>query len=132
MKNNHKWTTCRDSIGERFDGDIFDTKEEAIADLKKEIEAGLYEGVKKQGYFWVGQILSYSSHQFMNAEDILQNAADYALDEAGEFAEDWLSFISKEQKEELDKLLAEWVEKNVGEPNFFQIINSEKVIVEEK
>lgn len=128
---NLKWTTSRDSIGERFDGDYFETKEEAIESVLADIEKGDFDGVKEQGFFWVGQIIEHAPDAFLDADQLIDNAWEMAGDEAGEFADDYLQDVTKEQKDELQKLLRDWVIKNHLEPDFFKIVNSEKVTLKE-
>lgn len=125
---NNKWSISPD--GEDFNyGDFFETKEEAIVSFRKDLSSGGYDKVKEQGFFWVGQCREHSISEFLNAEDVIENAWQMASDNNGEYAEDYLSDVSKEATKELDDLLIAWAEKHDLYPNFYQIINSEKVIL---
>jgi len=123
MSKNGKW--CTSANGETFDGDFFETKAEAIHDFIEKKKQGSEEHQVK--VFWVGQASKFIASQFINADRIIDDAQDCAVCEAGEYADDWLSFISKEEMKELDDLLEKWVKKNKLEPNFYQIRNSERI-----
>lgn len=122
-----KWVISTDSIGSDFDcGDFSDTKEEAIVAFRKDLADGDYDDVKKQGFFWVGQTVAHSVTRFFNADEVIDRAADIADDVGGEFAEDYPD-VTQEARDELDELLLNWATKYSLEPNFYEIINSEKV-----
>jgi hypothetical protein len=127
--NDGKWCVAHDYAGEYFNGEFFNTKEEAIDNFKKEIEEEDFSETKKRGYFWVGQCFHFSAGEFFNADNIIDNAWELADGEAGEFAEDYLQDVTQEQKDELDNLLMSWVIKHNLEPRFYRIKNSEKVLL---
>lgn len=115
-----KWTTSLD--GELFNGEIFDTKEEAIEYMKNDLST---EDLK-QG-FWVGQIVEVNAIQCVDADDVIDDAWQRANDEYGECAEDWLTDVGEKEKQQLNDLLQKWFAENNLEPYFYSIINSQKI-----
>lgn len=122
-----KWTTSTN--GSEFDGQNYDTKEEAIESMRKMVDQGYYGIIKERGKFWVGQIYCYAPDQFFLAEDLIDGAWQRANDESGEYAEDYLADVTDEQKDELSQLILGWVEKHDLKPNFYGIKNSEEVAI---
>jgi hypothetical protein len=104
----------------------FDSKEEAIEYGKKEFSA-LFNG--ERGIFYVGQIESYIP--FICGDRILEQVSEDAYIEVGEPAEDYLSNVKIEHvrllEERLNKVLNEWIEETNNQPNFFKVVNVEKV-----
>ena len=119
MKNN-KWTTSLD--GELFNGEMFDTKEEAIIDMASNLDTkNLKEG------FWVGQVKECHTSDFIDCDSMIENAQCQADDVADEASEDYLSDITEEKKEELNELVRKWFDDNGFKPDFYSVINVEKL-----
>lgn len=55
-------------------------------------------------------------------QEILQEAAH---GEGSEFAEDYLEDLSKEQLDDLTRIVTEWLNKNAAQPTFFSVRNVE-------
>lgn len=111
---------------EIWNGEEFDTREEAIIEGKKEIEE---EGLPNDS-FEIGQI----AEVFVSGVDvdyILENVAENTTDEVGEVGEDYLDDVTKEDRDELEEKLNEvlfkWIKEHKYEPNFFKIENTEKI-----
>lgn len=116
IKENKKW--CTSSDGEHYNGEPFNTKEDAISDGKL-----VYGGDD----FYVGQIVQIYSSQLFDVDWMLDSMNERAQDEAGDAGEDYLCDVTKEQKEDLEKTLEKWFKKNGLEPTFFGIENEEKI-----
>ncbi|SET40173.1 hypothetical protein SAMN05216326_12510 [Nitrosomonas marina] len=71
----------------------------------------------------------FTNSRFMDAESIIEDARDKAWDLAGEFSEGYLENIPKEKVDELDKLLADWFDTNVGQPDFYSVKNIKKITI---
>ncbi len=123
MKNG-QWTTSIN--GEIYDGENYDTKEEAIVEYRKEIK----KWEKQPSEFYVGQIEMVFTSQFVNVETIIDDIQCQAQDICGEVAEDYLYDIPEKQKEELEKLIVGWFDKNGYAPTFSKIVKTEIVKVE--
>lgn len=77
----------------------------------------LYKGVKKQQTF----------EDFLRVDAILDNMAELAYEECGEWAEDYLCGVSKDQKKELEKVISAWAASNNISPSWFMIEQIEEI-----
>ena len=61
----------------------------------------------------------------------LDHITNAAYDEGGEYAEDYLSGVTKEQEAELDKMVEDavnaWADKHGLQPTFYRVINAKEV-----
>lgn len=48
---------------------------------------------------------------------------EWAYDECGEWADQYLDDLDKEKIDELSKVIADWIEKNAEAPNFYTVEN---------
>lgn len=119
-----KW--CYSFNEENFEGD-FETKEEAIA------EAIWYykDDEKDQDFIWIGQTKAISLG--VNVDRIIEDLGEEAYDQAGEYAEDYLTKVaSSHQKvleERLNEVLVAWMKEFKYEPNFWTVTNIRKIDV---
>lgn len=127
MKNlEGKWiVNLRDD--DVWDGsEWFHSKEEAIKFGKEEFSS-FSNG--ETGFFYVGQIESYVPS--ISADRILEDISEDAYSEVGEPAENYLVGVKIEQvkllEERLNQVLHEWLKETNNQPNFFKVINVEKV-----
>lgn len=108
-----KWAWSTDE--ERFAGDVFDTRDEAIADAVRELNPG--------ERFWTGQYadIRWSVH----ARHILEDVGEQAFNEAGEASEDWPADYSRAEEGELSARLTEtlrkWFEEKNDRPHFWRV-----------
>lgn len=119
-----KW--CYSFNEENFEGD-FETKEQAI-------EEAIYyykDDEKDQDFIWVGQTKNISLG--VNVDRIIEDLSEEAYDQAGEYAEDYLTTVeSSHQKvleERLNEVLVTWMKELKYEPNFWTVTNVEKIDV---
>lgn len=67
---------------------------------------------------------------FISVDDIFDQLACQASDHAGEAGEEWLSFIPKEEKNELEnslnRVFKKWMKKTNNEPHFYRVENIEQ------
>lgn len=75
---------------------------------------------------WVGENSYVTAHEFIDADDVLENAQQRADEHAGECAGDWLSWFGKEKRAELEVLIGDWLQENEP-PRFWTIENPRKV-----
>jgi hypothetical protein len=121
---NGKW--CYSFNEENFEGE-FDTKEQAVA------EAIWYykDDEKDQDFIWVGQTKPISSG--VNVDSIIEQLGEEAYDQAGEYAEDYLTNVTLNHQrvleERLNEVLLAWMKEYNYEPNFWTVENIEKVDV---
>ena len=79
-------------------------------------------------YYGIGIFKTHKD--FIDADDIIERAKDRAHEDS-EYAEGYLDDITKEQEQELNKLIIDWFNKNVKQPTFFEIKKSNKMSREE-
>lgn len=73
----------------------------------------------------------FKSHKdFIDADDIIERAKDRAYED-NEYAEGYLDDITKEQEQELNKLIIDWFSKNACHPTFFTVEKSEEITIEQ-
>lgn len=73
---------------------------------------------------YVGENIKFTAHDFISAQNILEEILESACDECGENAEDWLDDLlkNKDKKAELTKLIGDWLEAN-AKVNFWAVKN---------
>lgn len=114
---------CHSSDGENFNSDDFETREDCIADA-----------TENYGYtsFYIGQAVDFKPHIYI--DDLLERMNEQACEQCGEYAENYLYYVSDKDKKELSDKLNEvfqaWAKKTGNEPTFFTVDNVEKIEVE--
>lgn len=103
----------------------FDSKEEAIEFGKEEYP---YED------FYVGQMYDLKFEEkelYDSSERIIGELSDNLYEQVGECSENWWISITKEQEEDLNKMINEtvikWIEKNKLQPSCFKIDDVELI-----
>ncbi len=71
----------------------------------------------------VGEVQQVATRQLVSADAIIEYMQVQAYDFSGEASEDYLASVTKEQQEELERLVIEWADR-VEKPGFWQVINS--------
>jgi len=132
--NSGKWMF---NIGndEVWTGEYYDSKQEAIEEGKSELEDSNRIRIQKDKEliksFNIGQVEEVYSCG-VDVDFILENVAENTVDgmEAGE---DYLCDVTNEHnaelEQELNDVLFAWMKKYNYEPNFFKIVNIEKIYV---
>lgn len=122
-----RWTYEVNLNSDIWNGEIFDTKEEAIAEGRK--EAIEY----KKDSFKVG-IIEESTNFGVDVDQVIENIQEAMYDEVGEVAEDYLDDVSKkdalELEEKLNEVFYRWQEEHNYKPSFYKVISEEIIKVE--
>lgn len=103
------------SIDEETYRDQCNSIEEAVAaalDYNGELDLGTTISI--------GEIIPVDAIQLVDADSVIDNMSCQAYDLAGEPSEDYLGSVTKEQKNELEALIAAWADR-VEKPAFWQI-----------
>jgi|GEM_PF-554340 len=103
------------SVDEETYRDQCDSIEEAVAaalDHHGDLEVGTTISI--------GEIIPVDASQLVDADSVIENMSCQAYDVAGEPSEDYLAGATKEQKDELESLIAAWADR-VEKPAFWQI-----------
>lgn len=109
---------------------MYDTAAEALEDARNEIEYMIES--RKKGYkvilperVFVGECELYRPSLLSCGYDVIESVQADAYDEGGEYAENYLDDVTKEQREELEEQLDvvfnAWLEKYDLYPNFYTI-----------
>lgn len=96
-----------------------------LADLLEEMagDGDLHEGAE----YWEAEARHMESAHFFDAKDIIENAAERAYEEGGDYAEDF-GDVSKEAVAELQELLSAWANKHCS-VNFYTVHAPKKLTV---
>ena len=124
-------------------GDKFASREEAIADgVRQHAKAlsgygtMLFDEYDDDGripsVFYVGRVIEW--HPFASGSYLIEQAQEDAWDAAGEYGEDYLCDVTKEQADELDELVRQvfdgWLKRHHLEPTFYAITETEEIRVQ--
>ena len=92
-----------------------------MIEIDKEVSDYIYIGTKK----------IYSHKDFMDVNFLIEGMQDFSQDSCGEWAENYLSNVTKEQKDNLKEYILKWFNENVDQPSFFNIESSIKIPFED-
>lgn len=107
-----------------WEGEEFDTKEQAISEGKK---VAMDEGVNK---FYIGE--TESTGKFgIDVDRTIEDIQQFTYDDVGEVAECYLDDVTQEHllelEEKLNEVFFKWQKEYGYEPNFYKIINIEEI-----
>lgn len=122
-----RWTYEVNLNSDIWNGEIFDTKEEAIAEGRKEAVECKTDGFK------VGII--ENAHNFgIDVVSVIEQIQEKMYNEMGEVAEDYLDDVTKDDLHELEEKLNtvyhEWQKKHSYYPSFYKVISEEIIEVD--
>lgn len=125
-----KWTynTSEYDAWHFYEGEMFNTKEEAIEAGKREYE----EDWQDISGFYVGQAEEIGTLSlYVDADSVLESFADSIYDDVGEVAEDYLRDVSDDDLNDLQYALSAalhtWLVEKKLEPDFYHMKNIEFV-----
>ena len=143
MNLNGKWLIsfdeenwCQNNFGE------FDTKEELMEFIKDTDAMQIYNiyldetgdelEIDDSITFYIGKVIEYMPN--IDAGQIIDNLSEQAANEAGEWGDNFLTNVSKEQENELydglNAVLEKWLSKHKLQPDFFNVVNVEEIVKE--
>jgi hypothetical protein len=113
-------TSLNDEI---FDGEDFDTAEEAIGFMINDL--GIGED------FYIGEPEEVTIESLIYIDQMIEDMQERAADEVGDVSEDYLMdlYRSEDKKDELNKLICDWFKKNNYEPTFFSVDNIKHYLI---
>ncbi len=112
MKEKYAYSIC---------GEIYYSKKDILDFLDKE---------DSKQVVYVGECIYKKHEDFISADDIIEMAKDRAYED-NEYAEYYLDDITKEKKEELNKLIIDWFNNNAEQPTFFTVKNVDEISKDE-
>lgn len=106
----YSWSTDEETYQDRCES-IEDAISEAL-NSGRELEVG-------QTLF-IGEAIPVEASQLIDADSVIDSISCQAYELSGEVSEDYLAGVTKEQKDELESLIAAWADR-VEKPAFWQI-----------
>lgn len=68
-----------------------------------------------------GMSIPQSHSDFVRIDDLIEEAQQRAYKYAPEHSDDYLNGIAKEKRDELEKIVIDWLNKNVEQPTFWSV-----------
>lgn len=122
MVQTGKYAYSVDSEGMNYVG-CYDNYDEAVEAAIKEANALNKDDSNSVVKVFVGEMMKFVPR--VNVCSVIEDMQKIASDEAGEWADDYLEYINKEELKLLETMLTEtfneWAKKTKNEPNFFTI-----------
>ena len=109
-------------------GDIFYGSHDSIEDAIH--EAIDEEALEIGDSLSVGESVAYTAHDFVNADNIVENISELAYDYAPDDF-NWLNDFPKDKIKELGKLIGDFIQKECP-PRFFTVNNVKEYVVTEE
>ena len=104
------------------DNETYNSWENLMDDLQEFYDIG--ESVE----VWEADKKEWNHADFIYAAHMIDDMQTAAMDECGEVAEEYLNELTKDQKTDLEKHIAEWFSKN-AKINFYGVENPRKIMV---
>ena len=79
----------------------------------------------------IGERVTVLHKDIFNLRDLIEDMQDNAYEMADEYAEDYLKDLTTEKAKELEDLILQWLNKNVKQPNFFNVKNEKEITIKE-
>lgn len=118
---------------EVWSNETFSTIEEAMEEARKLYLERQYS-IDERIIIYIGEVEYYKDGLFIDG--IIEQQQQDAYSECGEYAEDYLESITKEEKdilkERLDKVWDEFKKEFGHEANFFKVINKKQITLKNK
>jgi len=93
---------CYSTDGENFTGE-YDTPQSAAENA--------FNNIADIDQVEIGRIVRKTAHDFVDPWEVIQEAQNNASSECGYASEDWLMFLKAEDRDELKKIIGDWLEK---------------------
>lgn len=124
---NKKYTWSRHVNDEIWYGGPCDTVKECVDEAR-------YSGYCDTDTFVIGYVVPYQP-EYVNSESIIEYLQQDAYDEIGEVSDGWLDYITKEQREDLErrvlKDVLQWLKDWNKEPSFYKIEPIDELTLQE-
>jgi hypothetical protein len=79
----------------------------------------------------IGKTEYYRHTDFIDTEILIENAKDNAYHLVDDVSDDYLEDITKQHIEELNELICDYLNKHIEEPEFFRVVDINKISVDE-
>ena len=104
-----------------------------IDDLENEIEERNSEDENiKVTHVYRGEKITQTNSMFVSGSRIVEEIADRADDEGGEWAESYREELEqKKHYKNIEKLVTDYLDENVGQPSFYLVENVKEVPIKD-
>lgn len=79
----------------------------------------------------IGERVTVLHKDIFNLRDLIEDMQDHAYEMGDEYAEDYLKDLTYSKAEELEDLILLWLNKNINQPNFFNVKNEKEITIKE-
>ena len=79
----------------------------------------------------IGERVTVLHKDIFNLRDLIEDMQDNAYEIGDEYAEDYLKDLTYSKAEELEDLILDWLNKNIKQPNFFNVKNEKEITIKE-
>lgn len=79
----------------------------------------------------IGERVPVLHQDIFNLRYLTEEMQEQAYEMADEYSEDYLKDLTTEKAKELETLIINWLDKNVNQPNFFNVKNEKEISVQE-
>ena len=79
----------------------------------------------------IGERVQILHKDIFNLRYLTEEMQDQAYEMADEYSEDYLSELTFGKADELEELILLWLNKNVKQPNFFNVKNEKEITIKE-
>lgn len=107
-RSEDEWCFAEEAIEETVQQALDEMTEEDFAELGY---VTIYKGIQKQQHF----------KSYFKVEDLLESINEYAYNECGEFAEDYLQALPQEVIDNLKNVVCKWADKHKLQPTWFMV-----------
>lgn len=92
---------------------------------------GKLEEDKNITSIFIGEKLEVKHSHYINSENLIENMQSYAYDDVDELASDYLEDFTKENREELNKIISDYLDENIAQPNFWKVKKLGEITVDD-
>ena len=96
-----------------------------VEHLMEELEYNLTDTIE------IGEKVPVLHRDIFNLRYLTEEMQEQAYEIADEYAEDYLNDLTTEKAKELESLILDWLNKNIKQPNFFNVKNEKEITIKE-
>ena len=96
-----------------------------VEHLMEELEYNLTDTIE------IGEKVPVLHKDIFNLRYLTEEMQEQAYEIADEYAEDYLNDLTTEKAKELESLILDWLNKNIKQPNFFNVKNEKEITIKE-
>ena len=78
----------------------------------------------------IGERVPVLHKDIFNLRYLTEEMQDHAYEMADEYVEDYLKDLTYSKAEELEDLILDWLNKNIKQPNFFNVKNEKEITIQ--